>query len=187
MFTFFRYGLIPVVLFCGIIAAGGADAVLTNTYRKSTWPQTVVTVVDSKDFGQMVAEQRGTRNSFPDPHGVVSYVVDGKTYTWRGRARDIGLTAMTAGEQIEVYYNPQRPQQINTMVLLGAGTGSIIMAAALAFLSFYVWFFWIRGFLNRSTPPDDMDGRPLERGPVIVDRPMGPSFNQVPRTTFGKR
>jgi hypothetical protein len=69
MFTLFRYGLIPVVLFCIVIITGGVHTVSTNSLRKSTWPQTVVTVVQSQDFNQALAEFRGTQNAFPTPTG----------------------------------------------------------------------------------------------------------------------
>ena len=158
LFTLFRYGLIPVVLFCVVVVAAGIDTYWTNAVQKSTWPQTVVTVMESQDVGQRLAEFRGTQNTFPDPQGTVSYVIDGKTYTWQGRGRDIGVTVMNPGDKIKVYYNPENPEEINTLVLLGAFTGNIILAVAIAFLAFYVWFFWLRGFLGRSVPPDDFDG-----------------------------
>ena len=155
MFMLFRYGLIPVVLFCGVVIAASIDTYSTNIVQKSTWRQTVVTVMESQDFGQGLAEFRGTQNTFPDPHGTVQYVIDGKTYTWQGRGRDMGVTVMNPGDEINVYYNPGNPLEINTLVLLGASTGNIILAVALAFLAFYVWFFWLRGFLGHSTsrPP----------------------------------
>ena len=65
---------------------------------------------------------------------------------------------MNPGDQINIYYNPKNPREISTLVLLGASTGSIIMAVALAFLVFYFWFFWLRGFLRRSGPDDFGDG-----------------------------
>src|SRR5712671_5549299 len=157
MFTLFRYGLIPIVIYCVVVIAAGIDVYSTNVVQKSTWPQTVVTVMQSQDFGQAVAEFRGTQNTFPDPRGTVKYVIDGETYTWQGRGRDIGVTVMNPGDQINIYYNPKNPREITTLVLLGASTGNIILAVALAFLAFYVWFFWLRGFLRRSGP-DDFNG-----------------------------
>jgi Protein of unknown function (DUF3592) len=190
MFTLFRYGLTPVVLYCVVVITAGADAVLTNTVRKATWPQTVVTVVQSQDLGDMAAAFRGTPNTFPDPRGILKYVIDGKSYDWQGRGRAIGVTVMKPGDQIKVYYNPRNPQEISTLVLLGASTGSIIMAVAFAFLAFYFWFFWLRGFFRRSGP-DDFDGmtEPLaDRNPTaIVGGPMENSFDRGPRATFGKR
>jgi hypothetical protein len=210
MFTLFRYGLIPVVLFCLVVIAASIDTYSSNVVQKSTWSQTVVTVTESQDFGQAFAELSGTKNTFPDPHGTVSYVIDGKTYTWQGRGRDIGVTVMNPGDEIKVYYDPENPQTINTLVLLGASTGKMILAAALAFLAFYVWFFWLRGFLGRSAPPDDFgddmtvslaDGAPIQppdqtdrsrfasrdkRTPAIDSKPAGRSFGQG-RGTFGKR
>lgn len=59
---------------------------------------------------------------------------------------------MNPGDKINVYYNPENPQEIGTLVLLGKFIGSIILAAALAFLAVYVWFFWLRGFLRRPGP-----------------------------------
>ena len=167
MFTLFRYGLLPVVLFCSVVIAAGIDVNSTSIVQKSTWHQTVATVVESQDFGQGLAEFSGTQNTFPDPHGTVRYVIDGKTYTWQGRGRDIGVTVMNRGDEIKVHYNPENPSEINTLVLLGAATGRIIFAIALAFLVFYVWFFWLRGLLGRSSAPDDLDGDLAE----IVRRP----------------
>jgi uncharacterized protein DUF3592 len=191
MFTLFRYGLIPVVLFCVVVIAAGVDTFTTNTVQKSTWLQTVATVLEAQDFGQTSAEFRGTPNNFPDPRGKVQYVINGETYNWQGRGRDMGVTVMNPGDKISVYYNPANPREINTLVLLGASTGSIILAAALAFLAFYVWFFWLRGFLRRSGP-DDFDGAVAgsfaDRVPpaAINQRPRGQSFDRG-RATFGKR
>ena len=125
MFTLFRYGLTPVVLYCVVVITAGTDAFLTNTVRKATWPQTVITVVQSQDLGDMAAAFRGTPNTFPDPRGRVTYVIDGKNYDWQGRGRAIGVTAMKPSDQIKVYYNPRNPQEISTLALLGASTGSI--------------------------------------------------------------
>ena len=192
MFTLFRYGLIPVVLFCVVVITGGVHIVSTNSIRKSTWPQTVVTVMQSQDFSQALAEFRGTQNSFPDPHGTVRYVIGGKTYSWQGRGREIGVTVMNPGDKINIYYNPENPQEISTLVLLGRFTGSIILAAALAFLVFYVWFFWLRGFLRRSDPDDfegdvagSFAGHVQERLPRQI--PMEKSFDRGRGATFGKR
>jgi Protein of unknown function (DUF3592) len=190
MFTLFRYGLTPVVLYCVVVITAGTDAFLTNTVRKATWPQTVITVVQSQDLGDMAAAFRGTPNTFPDPRGRVTYVIDGKNYDWQGRGRAIGVTAMKPGDQIKVYYNPRNPQEISTLALLGASTGSIIMAVAFAFLAFYFWFFWLRGFLRRSGPGDfdDMaESRADEHSGAILREPMEKSFDRGPRATFGKR
>ena len=210
MFTLFRYGLIPVVLFCGVVVSASIDVYWTNSVQKSTWRQTVVTVTQSQDFGQVAAKFRGTQNTFPDPRGTVKYVIDGETYTWQGRGRDIGVTVINPGDQINIYYNPKNPREINTLVLLGSSTGNILLAVALAFLAFYVWFFWLRGFLRRSGP-DDFDGdkagsvadRVPERLPgqiersrstlgdqgaaAINNRPTGKSFDRGRAATFGKR
>lgn len=208
MFTLFRYGLIPVVGFCVIVISASVDVYWTNSRQKSTWPPAVATVVQSQDLGEVAAKFRGTPNTFPDPRGTLTYVIDGKTYTWQGRGRDIGVTVMNPGDTINVYYNPQNPREINTLVLLGAGTGNIILAMALAFLAFYVWFFWLRGFFRRSGPDDhsgdvtgSFAGRMQKRlsdeidrsrfavgdqRPAAINKPMGQSFGQG-RTTFGKR
>jgi len=209
MFTIFRYGLIPLVLFCVVAIAAGVDTVWNNSIQKSTWPQTVITVVQSQDAGQALAELRGTPNSFPDPHGTVSYVINGKTYSWQGRGREIGVTVMNPGDKIKIYYNPEKPQELNTLVLLGKFTASIILAVSLAVIVLYVWFFWLRGFLRRPAShdfSDDVPGsfvdRPSERisrqieqsrstsenqHPLGINaRPAGTSFGQA-RVTFGKR
>jgi hypothetical protein len=189
MFTLFRYGLLPVVGFCVVVIAASVDTYWTNTVQKSTWSQTVVTVMQSQDLGQMAAEFRGTPNTFPDPRGTLTYVIDGKTYTWEGRGREIGVTVMNPGDKINVYYNPQNPREINTLVLLGASTGNIILAVALAFLAFYSWFFWLRGFLRRSGS-DDFDGDAagsFAGSTAINKRPIGQSFDRGRGATFGKR
>jgi hypothetical protein len=196
MFTLFRYGLLPVVGFCVVIVAASIDVFATNSFQKSTWPQTVVTVVQSEDWGEAAAKFRGTPNTFPDPRGTLQYIADGKSYTWKGRGRDIGLTAMNPGDRINLHYNPKNPQEISTLLLLGAGTGNIILSVALAFLAFYFWFFWIRRFLRRSGPGDSGDdvagsfaGRVPERLPPQMHptaRPTG-SFDRGRGVTFGKR
>jgi hypothetical protein len=183
MFTLFRYGLVPVVLFCVVVIAAGVDTFTTNTVQRATWPQTVATVLVAQDFGQTAAEFRGTPNNFPDPRGKVQYVVNGETFIWQGRGRDMGVTVMNPGDKINVYYNPANPRQINTLVLLGASTGSFILAAALAFLAFYVWFFWLRGFFRRSGP-GDFSGAVAA---PFADRVPPAAINQRPRATFGKR
>ena len=210
MFTIFRYGLIPVVLFCVVAVAAGVHTVWTNSIQKFTWPQTVITVVQSQDIGQASAEFRGTPNSFPDPHGTVRYVIGGKNYTWQGRGREIGVTVMNPGDQIKIYYNPANPQEISTLVLLGKFTASIILAVSLAVIVFYVWFFWLRGFLRRPGPRasyGDVTGSFADRAPerssnqierarstlgdqhpaAINDRPAEKSFSRGRAVTFGRR
>lgn len=195
MFTFFRYGLAPVVFFCVVVIAASIDAYWTNASQKSTWRQTVVTVMASQDFGQKLSEFRGTPSTFPDPRGTLKYVIDGEEHIWQGRGRDIGLTVMKPGDKINIYYNPKNPRDINTLVLLGASTGNIILASAVAFLAFYVWFFWLGRFRRRSGP-DDFDGaagsfadRAPERlpDPIERSRPTGKSFDRGSRATFGRR
>jgi hypothetical protein len=58
------------------------------------------------------------------------------------------------------------------------------MAVALAFLAFYFWFFWLRGFL-RSSGPDDSNGDVAV--PAIIKSPVENSFDQRRQATFGKR
>jgi hypothetical protein len=203
MFTLFRYGLMPVVVYCVVVITAGIDTVWTNTVRKATWPQTVAHVLQSQDLGDVAASFRGTPNTFPDPRGTVTYLVDGKSYAWQGRGREIGVTVMKPGDRINVYYNPKNPREISTLALLGASTGSIIMAVAFAFLAFYVWFFWLRGFFRRSGP-DDFDSEvgsfagqgQMERSrsglgdahpAAIIKGPLEGSFEPAPRATFGKR
>ena len=201
VFTLFRYGLMPVVVFCLTIVAASIDVYSTNAIQHSTWQQTVATVVKSEDFGDVAAKFVGTPNTFPDPRGTLTYVVDGKTYTWQGRGRDIGVTVMNPGDRINVYYNPKNPLEISTLVLLGAFTGNIILSVALAFVAFYVWFFWLRRLFRRSGPghfdgdvaPSFAGGAPeqlavADKQPAPANkRPMGQSFGQGPRATFGKR
>ncbi|MBV8835059.1 MAG: hypothetical protein JO000_00840 [Alphaproteobacteria bacterium] len=167
-----------------MIVAASVDVRWTNAARKSAWPQTVATVTQSQDVGRTFAEANGKQNAFPDPRGTVKYVIDGKSYTWQGRGRDIGVTVMTPGETIKVHYNPQNPLEINTLVLLGASTGNLILAAALAFLVFYAWFFWIRAFLG-SSGPDDSEG--VVSGSSAVAAPERRSGQIGSRAAFGKR
>src|SRR5262249_15130831 len=123
MFTAFRYGLLPVVLFCIVVVSASIDTISENATRKSDWPQVVARVIDAQAAGDMLAKFRGATNDFPDPYGTLRYVVGGKNFTWQGRARDIGLTVLKPGESITLHYNPANPQQIGTLVLLGAQTG----------------------------------------------------------------
>ena len=93
---------------------------------------------------------------------------------------------MNPGDKFKIYYNPKNPREISTLVLLGAATGNIILAVALAFLAFYLWFFWLRGFFRRSGPSDS-DGDMAGASTAITKRPMGKSFDQGRGVTFGKR
>jgi hypothetical protein len=53
------------VAFCLTVLAAGADAYSTNAVQKSSWPQTVVSVVESNDdFSERLAEFRGTPTPF---------------------------------------------------------------------------------------------------------------------------
>jgi hypothetical protein len=158
MFTLVRYSLLPIALFCVIVIGAGIDVFSTKAVREFTWLQTTASVKESRDFGDVAAAFRGTPNNFPDPRGTLTYVIDGTTHTWQGRGRDIGLTVMRPGTKIQIRYNPVNHREINTLVLLGATEGSVMLAAALAFLGFYAWFFWLRGFLRRSGR-DDFEGR----------------------------
>ena len=191
MFAWPRYALMPVVVYCLTIVSASIDAFSTNAVQKSTWPQTVATVVRAEDIGQVVAEFRGTQKTFSEFYGTLQYVVDGETYTWRGRARDIGVTAIKPGDEIKLYVNPKNPREISTLVMLGAATGSIILAAAVAFLAFYAWFFWLRGFLRRP-PPDDLEGDSErsfadpapEQVPIRTEQPRLTPGDQRPAATY---
>lgn len=151
MFNLFRWGLIPVVLFCGVCVAAGIDAFSENAVRRATWPKVEATVLESQDFADELARMRGTSNNFPDPRGVLQYQVNGETHTW---------------------------------------TGLIILGAALAFLGFYFWFFWIRFWIGRSGPDDDDSGYLLgEAAPQAapVWNAPAPGFGQGRPNTFGQR
>jgi len=108
MFRMLRYGLMPVVFFCAVVVVSGVHIVWTNTVHRSTWPQTVLTVLKSQDIGNVLAQFQHRENSFPDPRGMGTYVVGGKTYAWQGRGRDIGVTVMKPGDQITLYSNGQQ-------------------------------------------------------------------------------
>jgi len=146
MFTFFRYALLPIVIFCIVVAAASVDAIATNAYRKRTWPRTVATVTEARDAGQELAKISGKQNVFPDPYGKITYSVTGKAYSWQGRGRDIGFTEMTPGAKLNVFYNPQNPKDVSALVLLGLSTGLIIDSVSVAFIVFYMWYFWLRRF-----------------------------------------
>jgi hypothetical protein len=96
------------------------------------------------------------------------------------------VTAMTPGDSIKVYYNRDNPEVINTLALLGASSGAILLAAALAFRTFYVWFFWLRG-PPRGSPPADLGGdRAAAFAAPVPDR-LAERIERVRGPTFGKR
>src|SRR4051794_20479967 len=180
VFTLFRYGLLPFVLYGLMVVVFSIHIYGTHAVHKATWPQTVVTVTQSQDWGDEFARFRGTQNTFPDPRGTGTYVVDGTTYTWQGRGRELGVTVMKPGDAITVFYNPKDPKDLEPPVLLGAFTGNIIISVTLAFLGFYVWFFWVRRFVRRSGP-DDFGDNLAPSGPraaAISTRPVGQSFGR---------
>ncbi len=90
MFTLFRYGLVPIAGYCLMVIVFSIHIVWANGVQKRTWPETCR---HRRGIERLRQCPSAGQNTFPDPHGIVRYVVDGKTYTWRGRARDIGLTA----------------------------------------------------------------------------------------------
>jgi hypothetical protein len=183
LFMLFRYGLLPAVFFCVVVVGSMVHIYGTHAVQKATWPRAVATVTESQDLGDLAARWSGTPNTFPDPHGSVTYVVDGATYTWEGRGREIGVTVMTPGDRITITYNPKNPRDIGTLVLLGAFTGGIIFATALAFLVFYVWFFWVRRFLRRRGPDDFGGGLAA----VAINGPARQPSGRGRAPTFGKR
>jgi len=186
MFQALRYGLLPVVLFCGTIVVASVDVAWENIAHRSTWRETVATVVQSQDLGDVVIDSPFTRSTAPNPTETVVYLVDGETHTWKGRARELGVTAMTPGEKIKVYYNPKDPKVIHTLAVLGARPGAILLAAALAFLIFYVWFFWLRGPPRRSPPADLGGDRAAAFAAGVPDR-LAERIERVRGPTFGQR
>ena len=189
MFKLLRFGMLPVVLFCVVVIVATLDALAENTARKSSWIAATGTVTASQDFGDFAAAFQHRKNDFPDPQGAITYVVDGKAYTWSGRGRDIGLTVLPQGGKVDFYYDPKNPAAISTLVMLGATTGYKIAAAALAFLLFYAWLFWLRGMSRR---PDDFDDAPMASSPSpSPPRPTGIAparqAQSRPRGAFGKR
>lgn len=184
MFNLFRYGLLWIVVFCGVIVAASLDAYSENIYRRMTWPTVTATVVKAQDFGRIAEEMGQTPGKYPNAQGTVRYVVGGETYEWSGRNRDLGVVAMTPGQQIKLYYNPADPHEANTLVLLGLGVGLVLFAGSLAFLTSYVWYFWLR----RRTPPQTYAFEVGDlAGPAPPPRPGPVEFRQTPRTGFGQR
>lgn len=189
MVRFLRFALIPVVLFCLTILAAAFDSISTNLQQKATWLPVMATVVDAQEFGELGATLSGRAADFPDPYGEISYTVGGETYQWQGRARDIGFVSLPVGGTVSIFYDPADPNQINSLVLLGASVGLMICGSAAAFMAFYVWFFWLRG----------RGGRPPDTPSILADPPTPraeptrpPTQVASPRAarpvrTFGKR
>jgi uncharacterized protein DUF3592 len=186
MFVGLRYGLAPVVLFCGVVVVASVDVAWDNIARRSTWHESVATVVQSQDRGDVVVDSPFTRSTSANPHGTVSYVVDGETHLWEGRARELGVTALTPGDQIKIYYDPKDPKVISTLVLLGAPTGAILLAGALAFLTFYVWFFWLRR-CHRPSGPADLGGDRAGAVAAPVPDRLAARIERVRVPSFDKR
>jgi len=182
MFVGLRFGLVPVVLFCGLLAVMSVvatiDVARENTARKSSWRETVATVVQSHDRGDVVKDYPFLPFTSPDPTGTITYLVDGETHTWEGRARQLGVTTLAPGERIKVYYNPGNPKVVHTLVKLGAPGMAVLLATLLAFLTYYVWFFWLRGSPRRSLPADPSGTPPPDRLAGRIERVHGPTFGK---------
>ncbi|WP_068093601.1 DUF3592 domain-containing protein [Novosphingobium rosa] len=146
MKNFFKYLLIPVALQAIFVVISSILIAGTTAYQRQSWPQTIATVLQSEKWKGPAAS-----HLHPDLAGTVQYTIGGKQYLWHGRGRDMGVTDMTVGRTIPVYYNPDNFKEINTLIPLGWFVGLMILVGELSFLIAYIWFFWLRRTV-RNTP-----------------------------------
>ena len=108
---------------------------------------TYVNIGDGQKDPKRVVVGRGTVNMF---HKVYRYVVDGKEYTRADGVRyDKGTVESWMGKTVNVYYNPENPQQSTlsngggyklTMIILYIAGGLIMLVGlALLFLGAFIW------------------------------------------------
>lgn len=108
---------------------------------------THVYVGDDQSDPKKVVIGRGTVNMF---HKVYRYVVDGKEYTRADGVRyDKGTVESWMGKTVNVYYNPENPQQSTlsngggyklTMIILYIAGGLIMLVGlVLLFLGAFIW------------------------------------------------
>lgn len=175
VFVFARFLLMPFVLIAVALFAMAVHIIGTSLHHQATWLQTVATVTDVSPYSE-TKENGLTTNGI---NVAISYVANDAPMSWSGKGKDIGLYKASKGDQIEFYYDPADPSNLDTAAMKGWRGGLLLLAATGGFTAFYAWFFWLRG---RNAPP----ASPVTPSPV---RGAGASEKPSPqqRGTFGRR
>ncbi|TPI17344.1 DUF3592 domain-containing protein [Mesorhizobium sp. B4-1-1] len=173
MFILARYLLMPFALISAILFLMALHIIGTALHRQSAWQRTVATVTDVSPYSETQANGLKTDGI----NVALAYVANDAPMTWSGK--DIGLYKAAKGDQMEFYYDPADPSNLDTAAMKGWRGGLLLLAVTGGFTAFYLWLFWLRG---RNTPPA---------------LPMIPSASRVSgasarpterqRATFGRR
>lgn len=175
MFILARYLLMPLALIAAILFVMASHIIATSLHHRAAWQRTVATVTDVSPYSEMQANGLATEGI----DVAVTYVANDAPMTWSGKGKDIGLYKAAKGDQMEFYYDPADPSNLDTAAMKGWRGGLLLLAVTGGFTAFYVWFFWLRG---RNAPP----ALPIMSAATRVSG-AGARQPQQQRGTFGRR
>ncbi|OHV67714.1 hypothetical protein LCM4577_24960 [Mesorhizobium sp. LCM 4577] len=141
MLVLSRYLLMPFALIAAILFLMGSHIIGTALHHQVAWQRTVATVADVSPYSEMQAN--GLKTDGIDV--ALAYVVNDVPMTWSGKGKDVGLYKAAKGDQLEFYYDPADPSNLDTAAMEGWRGGLLLLGVTGGFTLFYVWFFWLRG------------------------------------------
>lgn len=174
VFILARYLLMPFALISAILFLMALHIIGTALHHQSAWQRTVATVTDVSPYSEMQANGLKTDGI----NVALAYVANDAPMTWSGKGKDIGLYKAAEGDQMEFYYDPAGPANLDTAAMKGWRGGLLLFAVTGGFAAFYLWFFWLRG---RNAPP----ALPIPSATRVSGASATPAEQQ--RATFGRR
>ncbi|MFC3326046.1 DUF3592 domain-containing protein [Mesorhizobium cantuariense] len=136
-----RFLLMPFALIAAALLAMTLHVVGTALYHQAAWNRTVATVTDVRPYTEM------HKNGFAiDRINVaLTYTIDDTPMTWSGKGKVVGLYKASIGDEVEFYYDPGDPSNLDAAGMKGWRGILLLLAGTGGFTAFYVWFFWLRG------------------------------------------
>lgn len=89
-------------------------------------------------------EGGSTPRVFDDLYGRLVYSAAGAEHSFDGKLSDAGVYVAEAGGTVSLLYDPANPKRLASGAMKGWVGGLIIMLCSFSFLTFYIWFFWLR-------------------------------------------
>jgi hypothetical protein len=140
VFVFARFLLMPFVLIAVVLLAMALHIVGTALYHQAAWNRTVATVTDVSSYTEMHKNGLATDGI----NVALTYTIDDTPMTWSGKGKVVGLYKALIGDEVEFYYDPGDPSNLDTAGMKGWRGMLLLLAGTGGFTVFYVWFFWLR-------------------------------------------